>query len=256
MRFVVGGLVFAVFLADSLAAQEKRPEEIPAYRKRILGVYDERTGDAIEGADVMTVLGGLSARTTSTGTVSLAFVPDGGGLVRIRKVGFEPQTKLITITPDDTLPVTIVLKRVVELAAMNVTDTQRYIAPTLRGFVERMQRHATGYFIPDSSLRKEEARTIGNVLVAHIPNIVVKAGRGGREFVLKSPRCGAGGNPAVYLDNVLIAPTGGDSAVDIAQFSVNIIAGVEYYPTTSAAPVQFGGTQAGCGLLLLWTRER
>ncbi len=81
---------FAAITAVGVAAQTPPARDTshgPAYRARVLGLFDQATGQPIAGADVFDVSSGWSAQTTVTGTVSLIFLPDGGGLVRIRKVG-------------------------------------------------------------------------------------------------------------------------------------------------------------------------
>ena len=35
-----------------------------------------------------------------------------------------------------------------------------------------------------------------------------------------------------------------------------LYAGVEYYPGGASTPLQFNATDAACGVLVLWTRER
>ena len=83
----------------------------PAYRLRLLGVYDAETGDPIEGAWVIDMTTGTKARSTSTGTVSLAFLPEGGSPVRIVKEGYEDLTLAVEISPEHLAPMTLVMVR-------------------------------------------------------------------------------------------------------------------------------------------------
>lgn len=89
------------FVVDSLAH----------YRFRLLGTYDLTTGDPLADVAVTDTLTGLSARTTTTGTVSLFFLPEGTRAVRLQHAGFRDTTISVTISPSDTLPLTLVLTR-------------------------------------------------------------------------------------------------------------------------------------------------
>lgn len=82
-----------------------------SYRRRVLGVFDEATGEAVAGAVVADSATGTSATTTATGTVSLAFLPDGGSTLRVSKPGFAELRIGVTISPRDTLPITLLLSR-------------------------------------------------------------------------------------------------------------------------------------------------
>ena len=88
-----------------------KPAAIPAYRLRILGVFDGDTGEPIEGAFVTDVTSGTRARTTATGTVSLAFLPEGGTPLRISKDGYEELTIGVEITPSNIKPITLVMTK-------------------------------------------------------------------------------------------------------------------------------------------------
>jgi len=140
----------------------------------------------------------------------------------------------------------------------------------LRGFEER-RKSGHGYFIDETVLRKEDNRSLGNVLVAHAPGVTVKQMSGSAMFLIKSARCTNGGQPDVYVDGVALAHLpdnrwpasarvrGGDARdvpIDLSQFQVSDLGGVEYYPDNATMPVQFSRTSAGCGALMLWTRER
>ena len=84
------------------------------YRGRVLGLFDQTTGQPIQGAEVFDVSTGWSAKTTATGTLSLIFLPDGGGIVRIKKIGYAPHFMHIAISPADTTPITLLLERLTE----------------------------------------------------------------------------------------------------------------------------------------------
>ena len=82
---------------------------LPAYRHRLLGLYDQRTGDPIAGAAVVDSVTGTTALTTATGTVSLVFLPEGKSTIRIQKPGYESLHLDVRISPSDTTPLTLTL---------------------------------------------------------------------------------------------------------------------------------------------------
>lgn len=226
----------------TLLAQRDSTVRVPAYRARVLGVFDEATGDPIDSVQVTDILTGTSALTTKTGTVSLLFLPDGGSLVRLRKLGYAVQVVPVSISPADTTPVTLILAHVTELPAVVTRDSvRRYISPGLRSFEER-RHQGFGYFITDSLLRKNESTPLGNLLLPRFPGISVS---------IKGSRlsCGRGGAPTICLDGV---PTRGANL----DFQVGDLGGVEFYQGAATVPVEFNATGGGGCVLLLWTRER
>jgi len=245
---------------------------VPRAPIRILGVFDEETGQAVQGVEITDMSTGTSAVTTATGTVSLAFLRPGDNQIRVRKVGYAIQTLDVSISPSDSTPVTVVVKRVTELPTVVTKDAApRYISPALRGFEERRKNATAGYFIPDSILRRSENRQLANVLMANAPGVMI-AQRSSATFLTKSPRCSNGGQPDVYIDGVALAhlpdprwplpparrnqPDTRDIPIDLSQFQVSSLSGIEFYPDNATMPVQFSRTSAGCGALFLWTRER
>jgi len=247
-------LLITCFTSMAVLARAQTPASVPAYRARVLGVYDANTGDPIDGVRVTAVGSGTWAATTKTGTVSLAFLPDGGDSVTIRKAGYKPTGQFIEISPTDTAAVTVILTPTeVVLPAVVTKDTApHYISPGLQAFEER-RKTGFGQFIPESEMRKSDNRQMVDVLrrlhginficSSRVPFIC-------RAFPLtntklEGPKCPL----TLYVDGVRYADD------NLMNLQVNQFAAVEAY-IGARAPAQYNATSSGCGVLLFWTRER
>jgi hypothetical protein len=93
------------------AATTASATTMPSYRFRLLGVYDPSTGAPIEGAIITDLTSGTSAKSSSTGTVSLAFLPEGTTPMRISKPGFEDLSIAVEISANATSPLTLILTK-------------------------------------------------------------------------------------------------------------------------------------------------
>lgn len=248
-----------------------------AYRYRLLGVYDEQSGEPVDGVEVSDVMSGNKSLTTSTGTVSLLFLPEGASLIRLRKVGFGVQTMTVTISPADTAPITITLAKATTLPTVVVKDSARHwISPGLQGFEER-RKLGFGHFIPDSILRKEDGRTLAHTLFAHLPGVVLSPGPAGSAayYLATARECQSPNlrnpkpDPActrpgcfvrIFQDGVMTYD--GDPtkvvamSIDLAHMTTSEWGAIEFYADGATAPVQYNSTGSDCGTLLLWTREK
>ena len=99
----------SMVIADAGERAIASGDSTPSYRARLLGVYDDKTGEPLEGVEVIDVASGTKAMTTTTGTVSLAYLPDGGGTVRLRKAGYREITIDVVIAPSAMAPITATL---------------------------------------------------------------------------------------------------------------------------------------------------
>lgn len=242
---------------DSTRSSPDTPR-VAKYRLRVLGVFDQASGEPVEGAEVFDISTGWSAKTTRTGTVSLFFLPDGGGLVRIRKVGYQPLVTVIAISPKDTAAVTLLLVRAIELPKVVVTDSsRRFISTNLAGFEERRRANLGGHFISDSVLRAAEGRAMANVLItmpgltfSHGHLVSTRAASKG-PVLLSPPSPGLSCSVSVYLDGLRLT-----TPPDFKRESTDIYVGVEFYASSLTAPGWVSASDSQCGVLLLWTRER
>ncbi len=243
------------------------PGRVPPYRYRLLGVYDENTGEPIAGVQVKDLFSGLSALTTETGTVSLIFLPEGGSLVRFSKFGYGMKTLTVPIDAADTTPITVVMEPATELPTVSVVDrAPNYLSPMLRSAAARMRSHAGGYFVDEKTMRAYDNSTMTGLLVSRMPGMTMVLGPHGEEyFATTRVTCGPlalmGCKPgqcfvSVYVDGVAWIPFGPHT--DFSKLWPGDYAMAEYYPGPASTPEQYSsGLQGGaCGTLLLWTRER
>lgn len=246
-------LIAAVLAAGSAVAQPAM-----VYRHRVLGVFDIATGDAVPGAAVVDVRTGTTALTTETGTVDLAFLPDGGTVVRVRKVGYHPLEQFVRISPTDTAPVTILLTPTATVLSPIVArdSARRYLGPAMQEF-EARRATGRGQFIAEDYLRKHEATTMPNI-VRSFSGLQVACSRSGF-YVCEAVANRSARRPnlpggdcrfVVFIDGVYVRDP------DLAKLVVADFAGIEAYTAGQRIPPRFNMNGNPCGALLFWSRER
>lgn len=253
-------LAVTVVSAQSWLRARPRAASLPRYRHRLLGAYAEASGSPIEGVEVMDVMSGTTAFTTQTGTVSLAFLPDGGSLVRLRKAGYATLTLTVGISPRDTTPMTVVLKRRARdlPTAVSRDSAPRYLSPGLHGFEERRRAGLGGQFVDEATLRQMEGEAMSNVL-RRFQGAALEDGRfistptGIVGPALQAHSARGTGDVAVYENGIRRAMIG---SMDFSKILVDDYAAVEFYVGAETYPVWISPTNNDCGVLLLWTRER
>jgi hypothetical protein len=276
-----------IVLAASIAgaqADSTPLSKVPAFRRRLIGIYDSQSGDPVAGVRISDVLSGVSMVTSRTGTAALIFVPEGVRILRLQKLGYEVQTFPLSIIESDTSSLTMTMRRATELAAMITTDSASSfggaVSARLQAWERRRKSHNGGYFVGADVLRKADGQAIATVLTAQLPGLALDRRFGNKTMVVQSPRCMDGtksGPPAVYLDGVAFTEdvvegqrarrtsvaastsslgTSSEPPVDIQRVSVEEIAAVEWYPDNSLLPPDVPHNSGRCGALLLWTRER
>jgi hypothetical protein len=247
----------AIALVVSAGANAQTPaaSPVPSYRIRILGVFDLQSGQPIEGAEVTDIFSHTTALTTKTGTVSLAFLPEGGSMLRIQKIGFKPMTQVVVISPADTVPITVLMEATAQTLPTVVTkdSATTFLTPGLRAFEER-RKAGGGRFITEAELRKNDSR-------GPITNVIRGSGTTVRCTTRTPIHCFAvsnrrPGNPNcaldVYYDGVLVTGDNGD----LEMIRTDQISAVEIYDSSASVPPLYNKTSNGCGVMLFWSRVR
>lgn len=257
-------LVLASGVPYAVRAQQKDSASsapvLRVYRGRIIGVYDDETGDPIEGADVRDIATGLHTLTTRTGTLSLFFVDTSGGLIRVTKLGYSPVTLPVANSFSDTIPLVIMMTRVGHVLPAVVANARRnHMARGPADTVKRLEdvgfydrRMTTG--APSAAFVTAEKLEGMTTLEDLTRNLAMTTGRGictnnlyvdGARVTVpsRSPEPGR-------VSRTTKGPV--DMIVPIED-----VAGVEMYDVSDIPP-QYNGTQSGrhspnCATLI-WTK--
>jgi hypothetical protein len=131
------------------------------------------------------------------------------------------------------------------------------VDPWLRGLTER-QRIGLGTFIDSVTLRQSEHLKLADVM-RRLPGIALAWGWD-RDippnrimYIGNARRRKPDGSPCAMQIVVNGVPVGND--VDPRrEFEISSIKAIELYQGGAQVPIEFGGTTAQCGVVVLWTR--
>jgi hypothetical protein len=244
-------------------------------------VSDSVRQDVVAGAQVSIPALDLSARTTWRGEYRIDDVPAGRYVILVRADGFAGVGDSIVVSSGKNARIDFILtKRVPLLDSVKTVAkaTPPLEAPGLRDIAER-KKLGVGYFVMPSDLRASDSRKLPDVIAARLPGIrQIRTHAGsvylasGREpktcetvFLKCTQAKPLDSQPipdacyvTVYRDGLLVYDLKTNGSVtpppDFSDFEIDQLGAIEFYPSGATAPGNYRDT--GCGLVLLWSRDR
>ena len=265
-------LPLLTFAASRLAAQGGPARSTPVraasadtrsarHPGRIIGVFDDESGEPIPNAEVIDLFVGAVAHTESHGLAELSQFKsqNDSAVVRIRKIGYADTSLIVMVGAADTVPLQINLHRAaVDLPALiaHAREVTAPESPMLAEFDER-RKEGFGHFMDGAELRNSvDNHSFVNYLASHLPGLsLTQKHRINDPTYLSSTRYGKLCPISLYVDGVAIYAPGRGEMPDLATYNSEDYAAVEYY-TTGTVPTQYNATGSSCGVLLLWRRYR
>lgn len=180
------------------------------------------------------------------------------------RLGYDPVLDgIIELGEGGVLPVEIHMTiRVIEIEGLSVTARRQRVDAQLEnaGFWDRMEAGQGKFITPDDIARRPSMdipqlmREIPQVqfLGGKIPIFRARAGRGiAGGAGLPPGYC----MPRVYVDGaqVDLSPMGGEPLPIEYAVGLQDIVGVEVYSGGATVPLQWGGSQGSCGVIIFWT---
>lgn len=232
-------------------------------------VLDAATG---AGVDLVTVTAlnsqqqpAARGRTSATGEFRLALAAPGVYTVQVERTGYRTvASQPITVGANQNAEVALrVSPEAVTLEPLTAV-ARRVPALVPTGFYDREER-GFGRFYRRDFVEKRINRPFANVL-DEVPGIRLYRDRSGTEYVIfdRAQATGAFSRlskgeddkclPVFYLDGnrVTVGPRG-TTASDLVQSSE--VEAIEVYGSAAQLPVEFNGSDASCGVIVIWTRR-
>lgn len=215
----------------------------------ISGTVKDSLGYPVVGARVSVAGTQLVVETDDRGQFLLAKASPGETSLRIRRIGFKPDTVRVNVLAGETVPATFTLARLaVELDPL-VVYGRRNVTGRLAGFYERRDR-GLGHFLTREQIDKRNPMRMTD-LFRMIPGARVESRGFGTQLVRFR---GARTPPLVWLDGTpLYAGEFDLDTVDPRSFE-----GIEIYSGPASVPAEFLGNRAmssSGGTIILWSRQ-
>lgn len=235
-------------------------------------VTRDSSGRALPGAEILLPDLKRSATANYMGEFRLNQLAVGRHEIMVRHAGFAAYVDTIEIASGAHVDREFILRELpTKLDEVKVTAPERkYISPSLSDFEER-RKTGSGHFITEEEMRKNDDHPLLNTLTTHISGVMRMPvdRRNNVEYLASGRKCGTG--PALltckggvsycpvtlFLDGVMIYDASrGEPPPDMRNYDQRHIAAVEFYSGAATIPAKYNQTSSGCGVLLLWTRER
>lgn len=120
------------------------------------------------------------------------------------------------------------------------------------GFYQRKQS-GFGHFVSPEDIERRMPITTRDLLRTAPSLRVVDDGFAGQTLVMRDNR-GQPCSPQLYVDGTRIAQAGGTGVRLEDVVNVDDVSAVEIYDGGADTPLEYGGTQNGCGVVLVWTK--
>lgn len=227
------------------AAGQNAPRGTAVLRGMVLNP----TGLPVDGAQISVAGGGPTAESNERGEFMLTGLAAGEQMLRVRRLGFRPDSLTAVAVTARPAPATIVLQPVaLALPTFTVTG-HRALSGPMGGFYRRRSTGSGRFFTREDIDRKNPARMTD--LLRGVPGLSVSPQRTALSNVrLRGARCA----PVVFLDGQGLTAGEFDlDAVDPRSFD-----GIEVYSGGATVPVEFQRTfrmSSSCGTILLWSRH-
>ena len=227
----------------------------------VFGTVRNASGVPIPGADVW--LEGTTAKVVSndSGEFRIDDAPSGRQKVMVRRVGFRPDSRKVSLSPGDARQVKFSLEGLLEELDAVIVTAQKGASGRMAEFWARRMVGVGVFITRDDIDRRHPPQT--SDLFHTVMGVKVISGSAAEPVRLATGRQAMtavrGANSAAsaicpmqfYVDGMFMYP-GTFSIDEIVPVQIEAI---EIFRGPSEIPARFRQRETGCGLVVIWTRE-
>ena len=239
-------------------------------------VFSDSLKQPLSGAQVIISDLQRSTVTNEQGAFRLTDIAPGAHQLSVRRFGYAPVEAELLFHDNEQVDRQVFLERATTLDALHVTES-----PLPRVFEEN-RKAGFGTFLTRENLDSYNGLDLASAL-GTVQGVELLHGSGGHVFFLSkrtmtslcaTEECIKAGRRIylptaaergegiiracyglVYLDDILLNPGRPTEPFDITSIAIEQIAGIEIYPSNMQAPIKYGGRDANCGIMQIWTRR-
>lgn len=232
-------------------------------------IREPETGEPVRDAEVALTQSPGTIRVTGTtndrGFFRLQTRMPGNYVLSARALGFsEIQDAPVEVLPGKLTVLDVQMApEALELEPLVIIAEARTYHLEMQGFYERQAKGLdTGIFLTPELIERRMPRRVTDLFYGLMGTRVVETQIGEQGVYFRvGERFSSGGMnicwPMVYLDRHLIRTggLGGDPAALNELAKAFDLAAIEIYRSAAEIPPQFNGPNAGCGVIVLWTKQ-
>ncbi|MHB1225000.1 MAG: TonB family protein [Gemmatimonadaceae bacterium] len=239
--------LFPVLLRAQAPQQDSASESGTLRSGAITGTVRDSAGLPVSAAQVSVAGLIVRASTGNDGVYKIAGVPLGARTIRVRRIGFRPDSVRVDVTPGGEATGDVTLGVIAQqMAPVVVQAGRRRYTGRMASFFERRDQGMGTFFTAEEIDRRNPSITTD--LFRQVPGVRIE--RAGAENVVffRGQRC----VPLVWIDGT--PATAGYLNPD--YFAPNTLGGIEIYPGVATVPseLMWMRGKGACGVIALWTR--
>lgn len=244
---IIRATTVLLLLAVNAAHAQRQTAARPS---AVIGTVTDSVGTPLNDAEVRLVVSGAAAAVARTGDDGRFMVTgelNGPTVLHVRHLGFRSREVELFFPRDTTRVLLIMLEPSYgRLASVEVVDTVES-GVWLREFNERRSTNSFGYFFTRAEMLKRQPRYLSEVLRS-LPGVTLMTSRR-FGYVLRVRGCRYA--PLVWVNNGRLPESELDEVARLDE-----VAAMEVYLSLAGVPAQFlDRSNAGCGTIVIWTRQ-